>query len=280
LFNQGLVRFSRLFMGCKQTTTKSPSIVFPSSLTEPTPPVYVKSALKKQRKSERRFDKLSSGKRKVNTNNNKSVIFNEKVQVKLRTPTPKETRYRSVVVKDGFKQKPVEDDDIEDESASDDDDQVSVVSSHDEPINEQKRTIKNTPNSLLQRNQPNGSWYKNSTVTVLSSPTMFREKPQPPPQQQLAPAAVRNTNLHANEEPMMLSGNRFRIRRKVPDGTTPQSPVVPIQPTTTSQTHVFIQRPALNPNPILIEHPVTYSTDGSPTQTGYYAINRRPQEKK
>jgi len=267
-------------MGCKQTTTKSPSIVFaisPTSTTSPTTetssttPVYVKSALKKSRVNGKgKTEKLSFLKQKPSILN-KSVNFDENVEVKLRTPTPKESRYENIT---GTKQTPNDGDDD-----FDGDDQLSSISSQDDIHNEQIKTSTISSNQSLQRNQPNGFWHKSNSVAAIPLTNNIKEKSQQP---------SLNLNTYSTENFNIPTGNRFRVRRKVQYSASlqtsnrvdpNQTSVIPFQQSTIQQSSTPIQRTLPNRNAILIEHRASFPNARSLPQTAYYAFSRRPIDK-
>ncbi|CAF2457607.1 unnamed protein product [Rotaria sp. Silwood2] len=268
-------------MGCKQTTTKSPPVVI---ATSPTTSTYVKSALKKSNvKGGEKTEKLSFLKQKVSTLN-KSVNFNEKVQVKLRTPTPREKRYEKTlsakIVKRQIHNDTTDDDD-------DDDDEVTSISSQeDNIINEQNKKSKSLSSQSLQRSQSNAFWQKNNSIGVISRTNNIKEKTQPPPTAIQQPPVTMITDSTENSN--IPIGNRFRVRRKVQYPVLPQasSPVVSTQsPTASSSSPIvrtsspLIQRPLPSTNAILIEHHTSFSNGGSAPKAANYAINRHPIDK-
>lgn len=242
-------------MGCKQTTVKSPSLVFATSPTAPNTPIYIKSALKTPQANGRGKNvKLSSSKRKQPALS-KSVNFDEKVRVKLRTPTPKETRYENSFATDNGTRKT-----FNNEEENEDDDQLSSISSQEDIRNEHIKTSTTTSNPSLQRNQANGFWYKNNSIAVVPSTNNIKEKSQQP---------IVNTPTYPTENLGLPTGNRFLVRRK------PQTPNS-VDP---NQSSAPIQRPLSNTNAVLLEHRTPYSNDGSSPQTAYYAFSRRPNDK-
>jgi hypothetical protein len=265
-------------MGCKQATIKSPSVVFAtspplpnSSSPLPNVPIYVKSALKQSRVNTKgKTEKLSFLKRKQ-PSLNKSVNFDEQVRVKLRTPTPKETRYENTSSeKIETKQTPNNHD-----NDDDDDDQVSSISSQEDILIEQNKSppVPSIPNLPLQRHQPNGFWHKNSSVAVISSINNIKEKDQLP------------VSL-PTEAPEILPGNRFRVRRKVASSALSQaSNSVDLNQSSPSyrspvqSSPLPVQRWLPNTNAVLIEHRLPSHNDGSSNQSAYYAFSRRPVDK-
>ena len=90
------------------------------------------------------------------------------------------------------------------------------------------------------------------------------------------------------ENSVMVTGNRFRVRRKVPYSASPQIPnsLDPTQSSplpihrTTSQTIVNpVQRPSSNTDPILIEHPASSLDEDLFIASSHYAFTRRPAGK-
>jgi hypothetical protein len=267
-------------MGCKQTTTKSPSIVFaisPTSTTSPTTetsqtttPVYVKSALKKSRVSGKgKTEKLSFLKQKPSILS-KSVNFDENVEVKLRTPTPKESRYEKIT---GTKQTPNDDDDF------DGDDQLSSISSQDDIHNEQIKTSTISSNQSLQRNQSNGFWHKTNSVAAIPLTNNINEKSQQP---------SLNLSTYSTENVTIPTGTRFRVRRKVQYSASlqasnrvdpNQTSAIPFQRSTVQQFSTPVQRTLPNTNAILIKHHESFPNARSLPQAAYYAFSRRPTDK-
>ncbi|CAF0972251.1 unnamed protein product [Rotaria sp. Silwood1] len=268
-------------MGCKQTTIKSPSVVI---ATSPTTSSNVKSALKKSHvKGGEKTEKPSFLKQKVPTLN-KSVNFDEKVQVKLRTPTPRERQYEKASSKKIVQRQIYHNDKDNDD---DDDDEVTSISSQEDNINNEPIKIsKPVSSQFLQRNQSNAFWNKNNSIGTISGANNVKEKSQPPPTAIQQPPINMTTNSTENSN--MPIGNSFRIRRKVqyPVLSQASSPVVSIQsPTTSSSPPIvqtsspMVQRSLPNTNAILIEHHASFSDGGSTPNPTYYAFKRRPIDK-
>ncbi|CAF0766193.1 unnamed protein product [Rotaria sordida] len=271
-------------MGCQQAKIKSSPVVIATS--PPTLP-YVKSALKKSHVKGGggggggKTEKLSLLKQKESTLN-KSVNFDEKVQVKLRTPTPRERSYEKISSTKIVKRQIHSDDD-------DNDDEVTSISSQeDNIINEQMRISKPVSSQFLQRNRPNAFWHKSNAIGVISTTNKIKEKPQPLPTAIQQPPVNMMTNPIENSNSMPI-GNRFRIRRKIQNSAPPQasSPVVSIQSPVTSSSsspivHTsppLVQRPLPSTNAILIEHHASFSNGRSAGKTAHYAFNRHPIDK-
>jgi hypothetical protein len=229
-------------MGCKETKANPPLPPPPVvNTTLPPVPIYVKSALKPSRPN----GKSKSGKltflRKKSAGLNKSVNFDEKVRVKVRTPTPNQTRYERSFTKQ--------------------------ISNHD-----QMKPSTPPSNLTLQRNQPNSFWYK-SNATVTPSTNNIKEKPQQPP-----PPPASNILPNSPENPNIPVANRFRVRRKVQYSVLPQisSPVQsPVQAST-----LPIQRPLPNTNATVIEHHASFPNGSTSSKPAYYAFSRRPVDNK
>lgn len=267
-------------MGCKQTTTKPPSVVV---ATTPSAPVYVKSALKNSYvKGGGKTEKLSLLKQKESTLN-KSVNFDEKVQVKLRTPTPRERQYERTLSAKRIRKKLSRSYEEED----DDDDEVMSISSQEEnTANESIRSLKTSSTQFLQRNQSNPFWHKSNSIGVISTRTNVQEKRPLPPIAIQQP--VVNMITDSTENSAVPIGNRFRIRRKVQNPVFPQasSPIIStVLPSTSSSplpiptTPLSIQRSLPNNNAILIEHHATFSNGESTPKPGYYSFVRNPNDK-
>jgi hypothetical protein len=265
-------------MGCKQTTTKnSPSLVL---TTAPNKLVYIKSALKKSPVNGKgKTEKLSFLKRQPSIVN-KSVNFDEKVRVKLRTPTPNKTRHDNTALSGKVGPKPTPKDDNDDDE---DDDELSSISSQEDPYDEQLKTSTISSNPSLQNNQPNGFGSKNNSVPLTSSTNNIKEKTQ-----QLPPV---NVTTYPTQNPNIPIGNVFRVRRKIQYSALPQisSSVDPNQSSSipsyrstvqTSPPPPPVQRPLPNTNTVLLEHRTSVSNNGSLPQTAYYAFSRRPIDKK
>jgi hypothetical protein len=266
-------------MGCKQTTIKSPSLVLEPSQTSPissTTPIYVKSALKQSRvngigKPGRR----PFSKRKPPTLS-KSVNFDENVRVKLRTPTPKQSRYENTSsAKIGTRPTSNNDDNDDD----DDDDQLSSVSSQEDINNETIKPSKLSSAQSLQRTQSNGFWHKTNSVAAIPSTNNIKETNQQPPV---------NMTAYPTENPNIPTGNRFRVRRKVQYSALPQtsnsvdpnqSSTPPFYRSTLQVSPLSVQRPLSGTNSVLIEHRGPFPSDGSSPQTAYYAFIRRPTDR-
>ncbi|CAF3434465.1 unnamed protein product [Rotaria socialis] len=269
-------------MGCKQTTTKTPPVVI---ATSPTTPNYVKSALKKSHvKGGGKTEKLSHLKQKVSTSH-KSVNFDEKVQVKSRTPTPKERRYdRAPSTKNLRRQIYTDDKDVDDHDI--DDDVRSVSSQEDIIINESIKKSKPVSSQASLRNQSNAFWHKNNAIGTIPTANTIKEKNQP--SSTAIPQLPLSMTTDSAEDPNLPIGNRFRVRRKVQYPVIPQasSPVVSIQspPASSSPSNLHttsqpVQRPLPSTNAILIEHHASFSNGGSTPKTGYYAFARQPTGK-
>jgi hypothetical protein len=255
-------------MGCKQTTTnKSPSTV-PATAT--TTPIYVKSALKNSRvnRTEKTSKRSVFKLRPLTTG--KSVNFDEKVQVKSRTPTPKEMRNGST---SDSKQASTDDDDY-------DDNQLSSISSQEDIHGEQIRSSTNPSNATLQRTPSIGFWHKNSSVTIAPATNIVDEKPPQLPPNTLTTLPIENLDN--------ATGNRFRVRRKIQYTVVPQtsnlndsnqSSVVPVFRPTVQSLPVPVPRPLSTTNTILIEHPTSLPDNLTPP-TSYYVFERRPIRKK
>lgn len=251
-------------MGCKETKANPPLPPPPVvNTTLPPVPIYVKSALKPSRPN----GKSKSGKltflRKKSAGLNKSVNFDEKVRVKVRTPTPNQTRYERSFTKQISN----------DDHYINDDDEISSISSQDEDVNHDQMKPSTPPSNLtLQRNQPNSFWYK-SNATVTPSTNNIKEKPQQPP-----PPPASNILPNSPENPNIPVANRFRVRRKVQYSVLPQisSPVQsPVQAST-----LPVQRPLPNTNATVIEHHASFPNGSTSSKPAYYAFSRRPVDNK
>ena len=253
-------------MGCKETKTIPPPPLSPplpvANTTLPPVPIYVKSALKTPRPN----GKSKSGKltflKKKSAALSKSVNFDEKVRVKVRTPTPNQTRYERSFTKQISN----------DDHYIDDDDQISSISSQDEDINHDQIKPSTPPSNVtLQRNQPNSFWYK-SNATVTPSTKDIKEKPQQPP------PPVSNILPNSPENPAIPVANRFRVRRKVQYSILPQSSS-PVQLSVQTPT-LPVQRTLPNTNTVLLEHHASYPNGSTSSKPAYYAFSRRPIDNK
>ena len=206
-------------MGCKQTRTKSPAAVVVRTVPADTTaagaasPAFVKSALKKPPTSGRsRMDKLSARHRPPATLT-RSVIFDEKVQVKSRTPTPRESHYesrRSASTTDG------------------NDQEVTSISSEEE--SQQLVPTSSSVNKSVQRNATNGFRSRSNAVAVFPSAKTLPAEPTPP-------------NSNADLLPM---GKRFRVPRKAANNRS--SPVPRDSPATQTGYYAFVRTPKENKN--------------------------------
>jgi hypothetical protein len=258
------MRILSSIMGCKQTTIKLPVAVV--TVSSPTS-TYVKSSMKKSHLNAKgKTEKMSFMKRKPPATN-KSVNFDEKVQVKSRTPTPKQTQNEESPSKKIYRRQiPTDDDD------DDDDGQTSPISSLDEEI-QNDRTSGPASSAALQRN---GHWQKKNSVGIKRPTNVNKENIRQSP--------VNNTS-HATDNLVISPGNRFKVRRKVQYSivsptSTSDAPVSstssPTYRSVVQPSSIPAQRPVPNTNAVFLEHRASISNGVSTPQATYYAFSRRP----
>jgi len=209
-------------MGCIETKRTPPPVVIPTSTVAP---IYVKSALKNSRGNIKgRSQRLSDSNREIPTVN-KSVNFDEKVEVKLRTPTPKLMEY------DTPPSSPTMPTRRRLSNNNDDDDDIdsihSSISSQEDFKNGKLKTsplVSSFP--TLQRNHSNiSSWHRSNSISVIPSMNNTNEKHPPPPlagiQQPPPPSGIQQPPpLRGMQQPPLPGG----IQQPPPPGGIQQPP--------------------------------------------------------
>ena len=251
-------------MGCKQTTAanaETPPVMIKSPTLGTT---YVKSALRKPTTTGRsKTEKLTSVKRNPSVLN-RSVNFDEKVQVKLRTPTPRESSYQtnSAVGFQRQRQRPRSTSTGDENDRDDSDKDVTSISSDDDDQHLQ--------NSFQQRNSTsNGIWHKTNSVGVIKPKSPISSTSQP------AQIVTVTRSIYPPESNGIPTGKRFKVRRKVSDDNeqilSPSSiPLESSSVTTTVVSPYPPRSPTVKGNPTKIEQ-----ISAKPT---YYAFKHRTRE--
>lgn len=260
-------------MGCNQTRVESPSksnIQQNSSTSN-----YVKGVLKKAPASLRGRTEMLANKRKPSISK-KSVLFDENVRVKTRTPTPREASYeKHSTLIENQKSSVIESD------LDNDDHDVSSISSQDDSSDE-SRQFKSLSNSLIQKNS------QTNEIKINQNPTSIIQSNE----QTISSStnvSIISLNRTLNQQRDHSSpppGKHFRILRKSTNETLNQSSNAffdsnhlrnnsPLD-STVSQT---------NKTPVVIAHHVetnkNLSTidDTSAVPVSYYEFSRRSQTK-
>ncbi|CAF1139161.1 unnamed protein product [Adineta steineri] len=264
-------------MGCKQTRTTPSAVVNVTSSFEP---VYVKSALKNSRsKGKGKTERLSMTEQDIR-GRSKSVNFDEKVEVKLRTPTPglyydNEPTSRKVGRSQSFES--------DDNSIQDVDSVVSSASSQDTYNEHYEVQIIPHPSSR-QRKNSNEAWSNSNTVV---SPPINKINAKTIISPSLIQHSTNNTTVYPIENPHLPNGQPLKVRRQVSNAVAPQSsrtvispesyPVSSTRPNVQSTSHIT-QRPLPNTNAVVVEHHGSFSNNESSSQPAYYAFSRRTTE--
>jgi hypothetical protein len=277
-------------MGCIETKRTPPPVVIPTSTAAP---IYVKSALKNSRGNIKgRSQRLSDSNREIPTVN-KSVNFDEKVEVKLRTPTPKLMEY------DTPPSSPIMPTRRRLSNNNDDDDIDSIQSSISSQEDFKNGKLKTSPLvssfPTLQRNHSNNSsWHRSNSIAVIPSMNNTNEKHPPPPlagiQQPPPPGGIQqpppprgmqqppvNMNSYPTENPIMPRGKTFKVLRKTSYPVLPESPPEPSYQPTVQLAPVPVKRPLPNPNAVFVEHQASFPENELPTLPVYYSFSRRPK---
>jgi hypothetical protein len=190
-------------------------------ITAPPIPSYVKSALKKGHLDGRGKTERSTFLKRKPEVLNKSVNFDEQVQVKSRTPTPSKIWYEKASTTMPMRRYPRNDDDDHDY------DEAPPMSSDEEEEqieSEPRIPTLGYPISLLPQNQANTFWYKNNSVGVVPSKNSMLDNEDPSLTNQ-QPSFDMNT--YATENSFLPSANRIKVRRKLPDLGPPQTLIAP-----------------------------------------------------
>jgi hypothetical protein len=264
-------------MGCIETKRTPPSVVIPTSTAAP---IYVKSALKNSRGNIKgRSQRLSDSNREIPTVN-KSVNFDEKVEVKLRTPTPKLMDYDippspTMPTRRRLSNNNNDDDDIGSTHSS--------VSSQEDFNNGQLKPSSSVSSfPTLQRNySSNSSWHRSNSIAVIPSMNNTNEKhPPPPPLGGIQQPPV-NTNSYPTENPIMPRGKPFKVRRKTTYPVLPESSPEPsAEPSyhpPVQSAHVPVKRPLPNTNAVFVDHRTSFPNNELSSQPVYYSFTRRPK---
>ena len=248
---------NRIIMGCKQTTAANAETP-PVMIKSPTPgTTFRKSALRKPATTTGRgkAEKLTSVKRNPSLLN-RSVNFDEKVQVKLRTPTPRESSYQpNPLMLVRRRRQRSRSTSVSDNDLDDDDQEVTSISSDDD------NAPSTTSNSFHQRTSSgNGMWHKSNSVGVIQS-----KSPVPPASQPTAQIVTVTRPIYPAESSNAVpTGKRFKVRRKLSDDTeqilSPSS--IPLESSSVSSTLV----------------PPIVRRNASPPKPTYYAFKHRTRE--
>lgn len=273
-------------MGCKQTTTakeETPPVIVRSPTVGQT---YVKSALRKSTTTGRgKTEKLSAVKRNPSLLN-RSVNFDEKVRVKLRTPTPRESSYHADPTMLFQRQRRRRSIRSNSDSDLNDDNEVTSVSSEEESQQEYPpRSSSASSNSYLQRNQPNDYWHKTNSVGVLTTkppvpPAATSQKPPLPPSTQIVTVT---RSVYPPESNQVPTGKRLRVRRKVVEHDdqilSPSS--VPLESSSIATSLASPQpsrSPTVSGNPKRIEQRRIIVEERVSPKPAYYAFKTRTRE--
>ncbi|CAF0866961.1 unnamed protein product [Rotaria sordida] len=192
-------------------------------ITAPPAPAYVKSALKKSDPDEQRMTERRIFSKRQLPSANKSVNFDETVLVKSRTPTPSKIWYEKASSTMPMRSNRSNDDDDDDDD-NDNYDDDEVLSDEGQESNEQMDTESyiprlGTPTPLIRRNQKNSFWNKTNTVGLMPpTDTTLNNESYPLNTQQYSS----QMNINTTENRIASSGNRIKVRRRLPHFGPPQ----------------------------------------------------------
>ncbi|CAF2211840.1 unnamed protein product [Rotaria magnacalcarata] len=193
-------------------------------------PSYVKSALKKTAPYETlQTDDRNLFRQRKPFATNKTVNFDEQVLVKARTPTPNKSWYEKKSSTMPMRHNPRNDDDDDDydndEEEEEEGNDDEVYSDEEQESNEhmdKKSYIPRlgTPTTLIKGNQPNAFWSKTNAIGFTPSTASLLRNESFPLNTQQQHNFHRNTS--AAENPIASSGNRIKVRRRLPQFGPPQ----------------------------------------------------------